>query len=605
MTYEPQTWVDGEDGGTPVSGARLAHLEAGVAAAVAQDDNLADLASPAAARTNLGLAPVAASGVYTDLSGAPVIPVTYADLTGTVPQAALPALALTEYLGAVASQAAMLALTGQRGDWCTRTDLGTDWQLVADAPTLLVSWQEHLYPASPVQSVAGRTGAVVLTEADVSGLVGDLAGAAQKAANLSDLASAASARTSLGLATVAATGAYADLSGRPAIPAAYSDLTGTVPQGALPAVALTEFLGAVGSQAAMLALTGQRGDWCSRTDLGTDWQLIADAPALLGSWREHIYPASPVSSVAGRTGAVVLGESDIPGLVTDLAAKAADALVVHLAGTETITGAKTFSTAPVVPAPSAAGNPVRHDDVRNTDSRPPSGTASGSLAGAYPGPSLAAGAVGGTEIAAAIKDPAAATAGLRTLGTGAAQAAAGTHTHTSGSVTPADHGLLCWSCDPAVAAGSSALISGTVYLARVPVPADVSVTKIYWGVGNLAVSPVAGQNEVGIYDPSGNKLVAANVDAVVTSSGLKTTTIASTSLVGLAFVWVAFVFNAATPPGLQRTTATISGGFLNAGLTAAASRASTNGTAKTVLPTSITPSAATQAANVIFAALGL
>jgi hypothetical protein len=36
-------------------------------------------------------------------------------------------------------------------------------------------------------------------------------------------------------------------------------------------------------------------------------------------------------------------EADVSGLVADLAAKAADNLVVHLAGTETITGAKTFS----------------------------------------------------------------------------------------------------------------------------------------------------------------------------------------------------------------------------------------------------------------------
>jgi hypothetical protein len=91
-----------------------------------------------------------------------------ADLVGgKVPQSQMPAVALTDYLGAVASQAAMLALTGQRGDWCTRTDLGTDWQLIADDPTQLANWREHTYPASPVQSVNGRTGAIVLAQGDV------------------------------------------------------------------------------------------------------------------------------------------------------------------------------------------------------------------------------------------------------------------------------------------------------------------------------------------------------------------------------------------------------------------------------------------------------
>jgi hypothetical protein len=91
-----------------------------------------------------------------------------ADLVGgKVPQAQLPAIALVEFLGTVASQAAMLALTGQRGDWTTRTDLGTDWQLIADDPTQLSSWREMTYPPSPVSSVAGRTGAVVLAKGDV------------------------------------------------------------------------------------------------------------------------------------------------------------------------------------------------------------------------------------------------------------------------------------------------------------------------------------------------------------------------------------------------------------------------------------------------------
>lgn len=93
------------------------------------------------------------------------------DSTGKIPQANMPAVALQDFLGAVASQAAMLALTGQRGDWATRTDRGTDWQLIGEPSTTLANWRERTYPASPVSSVAGRTGAVTLSVSDVSNAV--------------------------------------------------------------------------------------------------------------------------------------------------------------------------------------------------------------------------------------------------------------------------------------------------------------------------------------------------------------------------------------------------------------------------------------------------
>lgn len=94
--------------------------------------------------------------------------------------------------------------------------------------------------------------------------------------------------------------------------AAKADLVGgVVPTSQIPAQAVSDFLGDVASQAAMLALTGQRGDWCIRTDVARTYFLIADAPTDLASWRYVETPGSPVTSVNAQTGVIVLGPADV------------------------------------------------------------------------------------------------------------------------------------------------------------------------------------------------------------------------------------------------------------------------------------------------------
>lgn len=91
-----------------------------------------------------------------------------ADLVGgVVPSAQIPAIAITEFLGSVANQAAMLALSGQRGDWCIRTDLSMAYVITGTDPTQLSDWTGMAYPTAPVTSVNGQTGAVTLAAADV------------------------------------------------------------------------------------------------------------------------------------------------------------------------------------------------------------------------------------------------------------------------------------------------------------------------------------------------------------------------------------------------------------------------------------------------------
>lgn len=85
---------------------------------------------------------------------------------GKISSDLLPALAITDTF-VVDSEAAMLALSVQRGDVAVRTDLGKSFILKATPATQLANWQEILTPESPVQSVNGKTGAVTLTASNV------------------------------------------------------------------------------------------------------------------------------------------------------------------------------------------------------------------------------------------------------------------------------------------------------------------------------------------------------------------------------------------------------------------------------------------------------
>jgi hypothetical protein len=169
-----------------------------------------------------------------------------------------------------------------------------------------------------VTSVAGRTGDVVLAKADV-GL-----GSVNNTADIDKPVSTAQAAadTSVATAAAAALAAHAgaadphagyQLKSAKGQPNGYAgvDGDGKIPAGLLPSIAIVEYLGSAASQSAMLALVGQKGDWCVRTDTGMNWIITGNDPTQIGSWTQLTYPASPVTSVAGRTGDVVLAKADV------------------------------------------------------------------------------------------------------------------------------------------------------------------------------------------------------------------------------------------------------------------------------------------------------
>jgi hypothetical protein len=148
-----------------------------------------------------------------------------------------------------------------------------------------------------VSSVANKTGAVTLTKTDVG---------------LSNVDNTSDANKPVSTATQTALNAKVNTSSLGAANGvATLDANSKLTTSQLPNLAISEYLGTVATQAAMLALSGQKGDWVNRSDTGTVFIITGDTPSQIGSWTELNYPTAPVTSVAGKTGAVTLAKADV------------------------------------------------------------------------------------------------------------------------------------------------------------------------------------------------------------------------------------------------------------------------------------------------------
>jgi hypothetical protein len=68
------------------------------------------------------------------------------DAAGTIPIAQMPPIAVVDYLGDVADQAAMLGLSGEKGDWCIRNDDSKVYIIIGADPSQASDWQALSYP---------------------------------------------------------------------------------------------------------------------------------------------------------------------------------------------------------------------------------------------------------------------------------------------------------------------------------------------------------------------------------------------------------------------------------------------------------------------------
>lgn len=151
-----------------------------------------------------------------------------------------------------------------------------------------------------VYTVAGRTGDVVLTNADVG--LGSVEN--KSSATIRSELTSSNVTTALGF-TPADNAKLGIASG-----IATLDSSGKLASGQIPAIAITDTF-VVASQTDMLALVAQTGDVAVRSDLNKSFILKGSDPTVLANWQELLTPTDAVQSVNGFTGTVTLSTSNI------------------------------------------------------------------------------------------------------------------------------------------------------------------------------------------------------------------------------------------------------------------------------------------------------
>ncbi len=447
----------------------------------------------------------------------------------------------------------------------------------------------------------------------------------------SDLASAVQA--SLGkadtavqpgsLAAVATSGAYSSLTGLPSIPDTFDDLTGTVPTSALPAIAITEYLGAVANQAAMLALVGQKGDWCTRTDLGTTWIITGNDPTQLASWTALSYPTAPVLSVNGQTGVVSLAKADVGlGNVSNLAPndlpvsaatqtaldlkQAADSDLTAIAGLAPADGALLQRITGAWAARSLAGlkSDLSLDQVNNTSdtNKPVSSSTQTALDAKVAKATLTAkgdlyiATASGTIVRLPVgSDDQVLTAdSAQTAGVAWADPAGGAVDIPS---TADQQGFVGWTGDLLTWTTRSGVGDGDVSLVRLPISAGKAVSTLWVAVSTAGTYSATGKpNQLGIWDDTGALLSLTPDDSTLYTSngwrsGALTTPVAASG--ALRYCYVGFIVGGQTglqlyyPTSANSVGSTSEGNVLNGG--PITKRRAVYLTAQSALPSSFNP----------------
>jgi len=248
----------------------------------------------------------AAPGTYIPLSqkGA-ASGVATLDGSGLIPTSQIPPLAISQPF-VVASQAAMLALTAQRGDVAIRTDISETFILSTDNPGTLADWLQVLAPTAGVASFNTRTGAVTPASGDYT--VAQVTGAAPLASPaLTGTPTAPTAAPGTNTTQVATTAfveaaivAYVSVGGTMDGVAAVLDNTWEAVTPAMPCAGTIVESWIGGNPNGSISVDVYKA---ARGNYGTWTKISASAPMAISSSNEHTD-----STLTGWTAAVSVGD---------------------------------------------------------------------------------------------------------------------------------------------------------------------------------------------------------------------------------------------------------------------------------------------------------
>lgn len=189
-------------------------------------------------------------------------------------------------------------------------------------------------------------------------------------------------------------------------------------------------------------------------------------------------------------------------------------------------------------------------------------------------------------------------AGISSLGAAVSQQASSISTINTAisrlEWRPDDYSWIGWSFDPVIIQNPINSITGTVYMMAIIVRVQTTVTNIITNISLAGSSLTAGQNFVGLYDNTGNRLgVSADQTTAWGSIGLKTAPLVGGPVViAPGKYWIAFLANGTVPanmpqPWSSASTVVIGGVGPASALNNANARFMTGPTGQTSLPASI------------------